>query len=79
MFLSHVRYVCIYAYMNVCMHVCTKSFLNTTTNSLCVRAHLANKADSDSDIMCKNASEQYFMIHLNAIHIIAFFYTTVML
>ncbi len=31
------------------MHVCTKSFLKTTTNSLCVCTHLANKADSDSD------------------------------
>ncbi len=38
-----------YVYMYVCMHVCTKSFLITTTNSLCVCAHLANKADSDSD------------------------------
>ncbi len=45
MFCSHVRYVCMY----VCMHVCTKSFLKTTTNSSCVCAHLANKADSDSD------------------------------
>ncbi len=45
MFCSHVRYVCIY----VCMQVCTKSFLKTTTNSSCVCAHLANKADSDSD------------------------------
>ncbi len=44
MFCSHVRYV-----QYVCMHVCTKSFLKTTTNSLCVCAHLANKADSDSD------------------------------
>ncbi len=33
--------------MYVC--VCTKSFLKTTTNSLCVCTHLANKADSDSD------------------------------
>ncbi len=32
------------------MHVCTKSFLKTTTNSSCVCTHLANKADSDSDI-----------------------------
>ncbi len=39
-------YVCIY---DVCMHVCTKSFLKTTTNSSCVCTHLANKADSDSD------------------------------
>ncbi len=38
-----------YVYMYVCMHVCTKSFLKTTTNSLCVCTHLANKADSDSD------------------------------
>ncbi len=35
--------------MHVCMHVCTKSFLKTTTNSSCVCTHLANKADSDSD------------------------------
>ncbi len=35
--------------MYVCMCVCTKSFLKTTTNSSCVCAHLANKADSDSD------------------------------
>ncbi len=34
--------------MYVCMRVCTKSFLKTTTNSLCVCAHLVNKADSDS-------------------------------
>ncbi len=33
--------------MYVCMHVCTKSFLKTTTNSSCVCTHLANKADSD--------------------------------
>ncbi len=33
------------------MHVCTKSFLKTTTNSSCVCTHLANKADSDSDSM----------------------------
>ncbi len=39
-------YVCMYA----CMYVCTKSFLKTTTNSSCVCAHLANKADSVSDI-----------------------------
>ncbi len=26
------------------MYVCTKSFLKTTTNSLCVCAHVANKA-----------------------------------
>ncbi len=38
-----------YVYMHVCMRVCTKSFLKTTTNSSCVCAHLANKADSDSD------------------------------
>ncbi len=31
------------------MRVCTKSFLKTTTNSLCVCAHVANKVDSDSD------------------------------
>ncbi len=47
MFCSHVRYVCLY----VCMYVCTKSFLKTTTNSLCVCTHLANKADSDSDLI----------------------------
>ncbi len=41
-----------YVYMYVCMHVCTKSFLKTTTNSSCVCAHLANKADSDSDSDC---------------------------
>ncbi len=45
MFCSHVRYVCLY----VCTYVCTKSFLKTTTNSLCVCTHLVNKADSDSD------------------------------
>ncbi len=33
--------------MYVCICVCTKSFLKTTTNSLCVCAHLANKVDSD--------------------------------
>ncbi len=41
----------IYLCMYVCMHVCTKSFLKTTTNSLCVCAHLVNKADSDSDML----------------------------
>ncbi len=50
MFCSHVRYVCLYVCMYVCMHVCTKSFLKTTTNSSCVCTHLANKADSDSDL-----------------------------
>ncbi len=40
--------------MFICMYVCTKSFLKTTTNSSCVCAHLANKADSDSDNMIKN-------------------------
>ncbi len=30
-----------------------QSFLKTTTNSSCVCTHLANKADSDSDIYCK--------------------------
>ncbi len=35
--------------MYVCMRACSKSFLKTTTNSLCACAHLANKADSDSD------------------------------
>ncbi len=50
MFCSHVRYVCLY----VCMHVCTKSFLKTTTNSSCVCTHLANKADSDSDVILLN-------------------------
>ncbi len=44
MFCSHVRYVCIYA----CMHVCTKSFLKPQQIPR-VCAHLANKADSDSD------------------------------
>ncbi len=34
--------------MFICMYVCTKSFLKTTTNSSCVCTHLANKADSDS-------------------------------
>ncbi len=46
----YVRYVCLYVCMYVCMHVCTKSFLKTTTNSSCVCSHLANKADSDSDL-----------------------------
>ncbi len=44
-------YVYMYS-MYVCMHVCTKSFLKTTTNSSCVCTHLANKADSDSE-KCK--------------------------
>ncbi len=39
-----------YVYMYATMHVCTKSFLKTTTKSLCVCAHLTNKADSDSEI-----------------------------
>ncbi len=46
MFCSHVRYVCIYVCMYACMY---QELLKTTTNSLCVCAHLANKADSDSD------------------------------
>ncbi len=48
-----------YVYMYVlyvCMHVCTKSFLKTTTNSLCVCTHLANKADSDSDLLAYKRS-----------------------
>ncbi len=36
--------------MHVCMRVCTKSFLKTTTNSLCVCADSANKADSEITI-----------------------------
>ncbi len=36
--------------MHVYMRVCTKSFLKNTTNSLCVCADSANKADSDSEI-----------------------------
>ncbi len=37
----------------VCIRACTKSILKTTTNSLCVCAHLANKADSDYlDVEC---------------------------
>ncbi len=47
-------YVYMYVCMYVCMHVCTKSFLKTTTNSSCVCTHLANKADSDSDL-CKTS------------------------
>ncbi len=43
-------YVCMFICMYVCMHVCTKSFLKTKTNSSCVCTHLANKADSDSDL-----------------------------
>ncbi len=35
-------YVCMYLYM---------STLKKNTNSLCVCAHLVNKADSDSDIL----------------------------
>ncbi len=38
-------------HLYVCMHVCTKSFLKTTTNSSCVCTHLANKADSDHNIL----------------------------
>ncbi len=44
--------------MYVCMHVCTKSFLKTTTNSSCVCTHLANKADSDSDSEVLNCYEK---------------------
>ncbi len=51
----------------VCMRVCTKSFLNTTTNSLCVRAHLAKKADSDSDsekgMNLYRHTEKYMYMH----------------
>ncbi len=39
-------FICMY----VCMHACMyQELLKTTTNSSCVCAHLANKADSDSD------------------------------
>ncbi len=44
MFCSHVRYVCIYVW-----YVCTKSFLKPQRIPR-VCAHLANKADSDSDL-----------------------------
>ncbi len=37
------------SFVKFILHVCTKSFLKTTTNSSCVCTHLANKADSDSD------------------------------
>ncbi len=61
MFCSHVRYVCLYVCMYACMY---KSFLKTTTNSSCVCTHLANKADSDSDIIfklgpCKSCSSDF--------------------
>ncbi len=39
----HTMYVCMY----VCMY---QELLKTTTNSSCVCAHLANKADSDYDL-----------------------------
>ncbi len=52
----YVYIICIY----VCMHVCTKSFLKTITNSWCVCAYLANKADSDSEKLPK----QDMTIHL---------------
>ncbi len=39
-------YICMYVCMYACMY---QELLKTTTNSLCVCAHLANKADSDSD------------------------------
>ncbi len=39
-----------YVYMYVCMYACMyQELLKTTTNSSCVCAHLANKADSDSE------------------------------
>ncbi len=39
----------------VCMYVCMyQELLKTTTNSLCVCAHLANKADSDSAVAVWN-------------------------
>ncbi len=56
-----------YVYMYVCMHVCTKSFLKTTTNSSCVCTHLANKADSDSD------SDHWIALHYYFYLLIYFF------
>ncbi len=41
-------YVCMYVCMYACMY---QELLKTTTNSSCVCAHLANKADSDSDCL----------------------------
>ncbi len=41
---SYARNVCMY----VCIHVCTKSPLKTTTNSLCVYTWRIN-SDSDSE------------------------------
>ncbi len=45
------------------MHVYTKSFLKTTTNSSCVWAHLANKAHSDSEM---NIMLHSWHLHLSA-------------
>ncbi len=42
----YVCTVCMYVCMYACMY---QELLKTTTNSSCVCAHLANKADSDSD------------------------------
>ncbi len=58
-----------YVYMYLCMHVCTKSFLKTTTNSLCVCTHLANKADSDSD----SDSDHWIALHYYFYLLIYFF------
>ncbi len=60
-----------YVYMYVCMHVCTKSFLKTTTNSSCVCTHLANKADSDSDLILILSFVFYeIIIHINSEEIV---------
>ncbi len=48
--------------MYVCMHVCTKSFLKNTTNSLCVCAHLVNKADFDSDHLVVNKVQKMYVL-----------------
>ncbi len=46
------------------MHVCTKSFLKkkNTTNSLCVCAHLVNKANSDSEHLVVNKVQKMYIL-----------------
>ncbi len=52
--------------MYICMYACMyQELLKTTTNSSCVCAHLANKADSDSGVlkivnMNGNILQRYF-------------------
>ncbi len=73
-----VRVVALFTYLNVllfscqicmiiCMYVGIKSFLKNTIHFLCVCAHLANKAHSDSIIRLLEDSSE-FLIKLKVIN-----------